>query len=121
MECVFKHASRSKRLMGEGSENSPKLRLPTRDLEVGTLDQPNLHLVEAFGGRWKYLALSHCWGAVLHVKTVSANLAVHLQNIREEDLSRLFQDAVHITEHYQRCTYQTSTYGLMHCALCRMI
>jgi hypothetical protein len=81
--------------MGEGSENSPKL--PTRVLDVGTLDQPNLHLVESFGGRGKYLALSHCWGAVLHVKTVSANLATHLQNVREENLSRLFQDAVHIT------------------------
>jgi hypothetical protein len=71
--------------------------LPTRVLFVGTSKDPELRLKETHGSRGRYLALSHCWGAVLHVKTMKATLAANLQSIDEMALSPLIRDAVEVT------------------------
>jgi hypothetical protein len=80
-----------------GKDSLLKPPLPTRVLFVGSLEHPELRLHVTNGTHGRYLALSHCWGAVLHVKTMTATLSSHLQSIKEESLSQLLRDAVKIT------------------------
>jgi hypothetical protein len=86
--------------------------LPTRVLDVGTLENPKLALycakcencnktgkVENCGGckKGRYITLSHCWGDILPLCTFKANIKTHLKEIKNDCLQKTFQDAVRVT------------------------
>ncbi|KAG9195323.1 hypothetical protein G6011_00444 [Alternaria panax] len=77
--------------------------LPTRLLNVGTINAPMLRLVETTREHIlskKYIALSHPWGDTTKYTpfcTLQENLASHLHSIPEDDLPKTFQDAVRCT------------------------
>ena len=77
--------------------------LPTRLLDVGTIDMPTLRLVET---KWdkisskQYSALSHPWGDTTKYTpfcTLPENLDNHLEAIPEGHLPATFHDAVNCT------------------------
>ncbi|KAF2665591.1 HET-domain-containing protein [Microthyrium microscopicum] len=45
-----------------------------------------------------YVALSHCWGHVLTLKTTTLNIGQHKRRIPWNELGKTFQDAVGVTE-----------------------
>jgi hypothetical protein len=69
---------------------------PTRliDVRSGTTA---LRLVESHDGFPEYIALSHCWGGSLPLRTTSANLNDHLDAIPWESMPPTFRDAVEVT------------------------
>jgi hypothetical protein len=69
---------------------------PTRliDMRSGTA---KLRLVESYNGSPEYVALSHCWGGSLPLRTTSANLDDHLDTIPWESMPATFRDAVKVT------------------------
>lgn len=72
--------------------------LPTRVLDVGTVgDQPFLIVSSGRWGTW--VALSHCWGRLLEVKTTRSNLRAHCDGVglALSELPPTFEDAVRIT------------------------
>lgn len=90
-ECLNKH--------GGSCPHDPKATLPTRLLDVETVDgspKSSLCLVEPQNvGEW--VTLSHCWGHGPHFATISENLAPRQRSILFEELPRTFQDAVTVT------------------------
>jgi hypothetical protein len=77
--------------------------LPTRLLDVGNIDTPELRLVETNREgilSKQYIALSHPWGDTTKYTpfcTLPENLENHLQAIPEGDLPATFHDAVDCT------------------------
>jgi hypothetical protein len=75
--------------------------LPTRLIDVGTLEQPRLNLHEtAAGETGQYLALSHAWGDKKlhpHFCTYVSNLTEYKSHIDMDNLPSTFRDAVHVT------------------------
>ncbi|KAH7413456.1 heterokaryon incompatibility protein-domain-containing protein [Cadophora sp. MPI-SDFR-AT-0126] len=74
--------------------------LPTRVLDVASLESSSVDSVKLFvsnGYQAEYVALSHCWGGYIPVKTTPHTLASHLIGIEVETLSKTFQDAIKIT------------------------
>lgn len=92
--CVSKHeVCRVRITQGQSSF------VPTRLLDVSN---SNVRLVETntatFGAMdRRYIALSHCWGKIHIIRTLTANYEDHLSQISFEDLSKTFKDAVHTT------------------------
>ncbi|KAF3004796.1 hypothetical protein E8E13_002980 [Curvularia kusanoi] len=84
------------RLRARYSEESVKL--PTRLIDVNSFEE-DVKLVDSasFGGRGKYLALSHVWGKGQHFKTESTNLGEHRTRILFSNLPKTFGDAVLVT------------------------
>ncbi|KAH7398564.1 hypothetical protein BKA66DRAFT_483928 [Pyrenochaeta sp. MPI-SDFR-AT-0127] len=86
-----------------GCSNPGHGRLPTRLIEVGTVDKPLLRLVETCGetvSSMKYIALSHPWGntAVYQpFSTLRHNLEKFKTTIPYEELPGTFKDAVNCT------------------------
>ncbi|KAI1178575.1 hypothetical protein F4777DRAFT_575815 [Nemania sp. FL0916] len=78
-----------------------KTALPTRVLDVGTLDNPSVRLVEPKPDmKAEYAALSHCWGHVPKENRLcleNENLSDFLNGIDFQKLPKLFQDAVTVT------------------------
>lgn len=70
--------------------------LPTRVLDVGQHDTDNIRLIQA-AGRWGYVALSHCWGGGIAIRTTRDTLAARQRGISLEHLPKSFQDAVTVT------------------------
>lgn len=69
---------------------------PTRLVDVGSIDtQPKL--VVSCGKSVEYVALSHCWGGSLPLRTTTANFHDHLRAVCWDNLPATFQDAVKIT------------------------
>lgn len=69
--------------------------MPTRLVDVGTLDSSTVHLIETNDGlHAPYLTLSHCWGrnANVYRRTTRGNLEIPF-----EELPRTFRDAVTVT------------------------
>ena len=69
--------------------------MPTRLVEIGTLDSGTVQLVEANNGlHAPYLTLSHCWGQnpTIYRRTTGGNLEVSL-----EELPQTFRDAITVT------------------------
>ncbi|PMD45788.1 HET-domain-containing protein, partial [Hyaloscypha variabilis F] len=68
--------------------------LPTRVVHVGEDrgNEPFLHVSRGEAGR--YVALSHCWGEVLLIKTEKSNFSKHRNGIRYDTLPKNFQDAI---------------------------
>ncbi|KAH8585613.1 heterokaryon incompatibility protein-domain-containing protein [Bisporella sp. PMI_857] len=70
--------------------------LPTRVVDVGSEENaPRLLLSEGRYGQW--VALSHCWGKTLALKTELKNLEKHCKELPLYDLPATFQDAIVIT------------------------
>lgn len=73
-------------------------KLPTRILDVGTINQPLLCLRDGPSlGAAPYVALSHCWGAGSRFVTLRSNLEEHKTHIELELLPKTFKDAVRVT------------------------
>ncbi|RGP68537.1 het domain-containing [Fusarium sporotrichioides] len=69
--------------------------MPTRLVDVGTLDSSTVHLIETGNGfNAPYLTLSHCWGqnASIVRRTTGGNLEIFLK-----DLPHTFKDAITTT------------------------
>lgn len=81
---------------------------PTRLLDVGKEEAPQLYLYETKEGDvdLKYLALSHPWGndKEHHFKTTPENYESHKKGISETNLPNLFKDAIELTRAL-RCRY----------------
>lgn len=69
---------------------------PTRLIDVGSIDTTP-KLIESNGTHVEYVALSHCWGGSLPLRTTAANFRDHSDAIPWEALPATFQDAVKVT------------------------
>ena len=71
--------------------------LPTRVLKLsGCHGSPSIKLLETNGKKERYCALSHCWSPVEKqpLRTMRANLQIHLAGIDFQQLPKTFKDAV---------------------------
>ncbi|KAI1733811.1 heterokaryon incompatibility protein-domain-containing protein [Xylaria scruposa] len=75
--------------------------LPTRVLDVGTLESPQLRVLDSAGLRGSWVALSHCWGgddpARPRLRTTTETLARFKAGLPFEEIPRVIQDAVLVT------------------------
>lgn len=69
---------------------------PTRLIEV-TESLPSPRLVKLEGERVDYVALSHCWGGSMPLRTTTATVDVHSEGISWDHLPTSFRDAVKVT------------------------
>ena len=70
--------------------------LPTRVVKVGSdYEDPCLVISDGRQGQW--IALSHCWGQTLPIKTEKCNIDVHCEAITLSSMGPTFEDAVLIT------------------------
>ncbi|OIW26929.1 HET-domain-containing protein [Coniochaeta ligniaria NRRL 30616] len=73
-------------------------RLPTRLVDVGSIDDLTVRLVEtSFLPQRPYIALSYCCGPNMVFKTTLANYQAHKRGIPVSSLPKTIQDAVTIT------------------------
>ncbi|KAK3343497.1 hypothetical protein B0T25DRAFT_463478, partial [Lasiosphaeria hispida] len=49
------------------------------------------------GQTGRYVCLSHCWGKLDMIRTLSDNLEAHKRDITWKQLSKTFQDAIGFT------------------------
>ncbi|KAI9148800.1 hypothetical protein HJFPF1_10842 [Paramyrothecium foliicola] len=71
-------------------------RLPSRVLDVRIVDgKCRLHL--SHGTRDNYMTLSHCWGKLPILTTLSSNIDTHLHGIELQSLPKTFQDAIQLS------------------------
>ncbi|CAI6326746.1 unnamed protein product [Periconia digitata] len=77
----------------------PQTILPTRILDVGTPDCPEVHLWDPVpeGTIGKYVSLSYCWGESPEFTTSRANLEARKAGITVADMPATYQDAVKLT------------------------
>lgn len=73
--------------------------MPTRLLDVGSLDQPQLrlHLTIPNSPQISYMTLSHCWGQLRIKRLELGTLRQMREKIDMHDLTRTFQDAIQFT------------------------
>jgi hypothetical protein len=74
--------------------------LPTRVIDVGTVDSTQApKLIEAGGRKAKYAALSHCWGPPdkRPLTTTRSSVYGHLREISWTALPKTFQNVIHVT------------------------
>ncbi|EGZ73028.1 HET-domain-containing protein [Neurospora tetrasperma FGSC 2509] len=72
--------------------------LPTRVLDLGTMDDTTIRLRETQkGDSFRYIALSHCWGKHEHFFTTALNRRDHMRGIHVDNLPKTFQHAVKTT------------------------
>lgn len=72
---------------------------PKRLIDVDSEDG-RIKLVErdTLPAKKPYATLSHCWGGIAFIMTTTSNISKHLSHgIREEELSKTFNDAIRIT------------------------
>lgn len=69
-------------------------KLPTRVVDVGSTDPDVIQVIEITDEKGPYIALSHCWGGDIAVKTTRDNFRDCHRDIRLHDLPKNFQDAV---------------------------
>jgi len=69
--------------------------IPRRLLDVGSIDDPHVFLVELQEPA-QYVSLSYCWGTDLAgiVTTTASNLSNHFKHISLQSLPRTIQDAI---------------------------
>ncbi len=81
----------------ECSQNT-KVALPTRVLEVNKMNSKQIQLRMTHANETgAYIALSHCWGGKIDMKTTSENINARLESISFANLPKTFQDAVTVT------------------------
>lgn len=71
--------------------------LPNRLIEIPQEGQECKLHISAPGEKGHYVTLSHCWGSTATSSLKRANIEKFQREIRLEDLSRSFQDAIVIT------------------------
>ncbi|KAI0000236.1 HET-domain-containing protein [Xylariaceae sp. FL0662B] len=76
--------------------------MPTRLIDVGSREEPKLHLIETLGAvKANYIALSHCWGMIdepFRFCTYRNNIEKHIkEGIDFGRLPKTFRDAVEVT------------------------
>ncbi|KAK4960603.1 hypothetical protein LTR10_003499 [Elasticomyces elasticus] len=77
----------------------PRMKLPKRVIDVGTIKNSRIHLVETYDAtEGLYNTLSHCWGGKVSLMTTTENLASHLQDIPTDAMPKTFKDAVTVTK-----------------------
>ncbi|KAK1850835.1 hypothetical protein CCHR01_06492 [Colletotrichum chrysophilum] len=77
---------------------NPRNKLPTRVLDLGSTEKPNLCLCDGFTSMSEgYVALSHCWGVDQHFKTLQSNIDAFKQHIKFDNLPATFRDAIRVT------------------------
>ena len=89
-ECQSKHVA-----CNRSSEQGR--RLPTRVLKITPQDAPipfTIQLYESNGESAPYIALSHCWGTSVPLRTLHSNLKQHKQGIAFEALPLSYSDIV---------------------------
>lgn len=69
---------------------------PTRLIDVGS-ETIAPRLIESRRGLQEYVALSHCWGDDLPLRTTSANYHEHTTAISWEAMPTTFRDAIEVT------------------------
>ncbi|KAJ3468292.1 hypothetical protein MRS44_002357 [Fusarium solani] len=69
--------------------------LPTRVIDLGSLDKPKLQLIpgEAMESH-EYVALSHCWGKGMMFRALKENIETLAKAVDFRRLPRTFQDAI---------------------------
>lgn len=76
----------------------PTRDIPTRLIDVGSLNDTEVRLVETTStAAYRYVALSYCWGKSEVVKTISTNYRIMQQGIKVSRLPRTIQDAIEVT------------------------
>ncbi|KAK8098834.1 uncharacterized protein PG998_012075 [Apiospora kogelbergensis] len=76
-------------------------KLPTRLVDVGSHEGAKIRLVETAELQTdRYICLSHCWGLQQIITTKTSTLAERKQEIRVEDLSQTFWDAICMTRRF---------------------
>lgn len=70
------------------------VKLPTRILEIGSETIEHIKLRECSGSTGSYLALSHCWGGEIAIRTTQNTYHAYKQGINFHCLPKNFQDAV---------------------------
>lgn len=87
--CISNHSE-----CGSGQEKP----LPTRVLDIGSLEEPSLRVYETQGEKGQYACLSHCWGIQNAkspmLRTTTSTLRSFKDRIPPAALPRSFQDAV---------------------------
>jgi len=71
--------------------------LPTRLLDVGPLESDSIRLIVTTGQKGSYIALSHCWGGGIEMRTTRDSIEARKRQILYSELPRTFQDAVTVT------------------------
>ncbi|CZR69753.1 uncharacterized protein PAC_19653 [Phialocephala subalpina] len=77
-----------------------RIEYPGSEETLATIESDRVDSVKLFvsnGCQAEYVALSHCWGSYIPVKTTPHTLVSHLIGIKVETLSKTFQDAIKIT------------------------
>ncbi|KAF4618384.1 hypothetical protein G7Y89_g14920 [Cudoniella acicularis] len=78
--------------------NSPKYRMPTRVIDVGSAAEPHIKLFEPPPTlRDQYIALSYCWGRDPFLMTLTTNIDEHKKALDMSTLPQTFRDAVATT------------------------
>ncbi|KAK1981015.1 heterokaryon incompatibility protein [Colletotrichum cereale] len=76
----------------------PRLRMPTRVIDVGRIDGSQVRLVDTAKMRASpYVALSYCWGKAAHLLTTEKNFQAMITGIHVAEFPRTIQDAVEVT------------------------
>jgi hypothetical protein len=90
-DCINKH---------DGCPHNIKRQLPSRIIDVSNssgVQEPYLLADTAAMPPTAYVALSHCWGGIIPVRTSRANLASYQRALPLASLLRTFCDAVTLT------------------------
>jgi hypothetical protein len=74
-----------------------KPRLPTRVLDIGSVELEAVKLYEIRNERAVYACLSHCWGKTPSFKTETSTLANRKAGMAWASLPKTFQDAIEFT------------------------
>ncbi|KAI1427217.1 heterokaryon incompatibility protein-domain-containing protein [Xylaria sp. FL1777] len=74
--------------------------LPKRLIEAGPSGHPPLRLVRStyLSAGTRYIAVSHCWGPTMPIRTTKANEAIYTREIPFPLLPQTFRDAISIAE-----------------------
>jgi len=73
------------------------VQLPSRVLYVGKADSDRIYLRHVSRERGSYVALSHCWGGGIDIRTTRENYERQRDGILFAELPKTFQDAVDVT------------------------
>lgn len=71
--------------------------LPSRVLDVGTLDSTEIRLAITGDQKGKYICLSYCWGLSPSLTTTYDTLNSNMKGIPDAQLPATLRDAVHVT------------------------
>jgi hypothetical protein len=96
-ECTLHHPYCDTPLASEAQ-------LPTRVIDVGSMERHNSSLIETEGQmKGRYAALSHCWGGNSHIQTTTATLPVYVSKIDMDVLPQTFADSIQTTRQLGIC------------------